>query len=76
MYLAMARCLSSSRKEPLVNKYLFLSAVIIIVMVGVSRFMGNGHTVTEVIAGWSLGLCWFTFAQMFLRIDHKKVFNK
>ncbi len=76
MYLAMARCLSSSRKEPLVNKYLFLSAVIIIVMVGISRIVGSGHTVTEVIAGWSLGLCWFTFIQMFLRLNHKTIFNK
>ena len=76
MYLAMARCLSSSRKDPLVNKYLFLSAVIIIVMVGISRIVGSGHTVTEVIAGWSLGLCWFTFIQMFLRLNHKTIFNK
>ena len=76
MYLAMARYLSSSRKSPLVNKYLFLSAVIIIAMVGISRFVGSGHTVTEVIAGWSLGLVWYSFAQLFLRIDQKSIINK
>jgi len=76
MYLAMARYLSSSRKSPLVNKYLFLSAIIIIATVGISRFLGAGHTVTEVIAGWSLGLTWYTFAQMFLRIDHRTALNK
>jgi len=54
-----------------VNKFLFISAAIIIALVGISRFVGSGHTITEVIAGWSLGLCWYTFAQMFLAIDHK-----
>jgi undecaprenyl-diphosphatase len=71
MYLAMARYLSTNRKYEPVNKFLFLSASIIIVLVGVSRFVGSGHTITEVIAGWSLGLCWYTFAQMFLALDHK-----
>ena len=73
MYLSMARYLSSHRKSELVNKYLFVSAAIIIALVGISRFVGAGHTVTEVIAGWSLGLCWYTFAQLFLRLDHKKI---
>jgi len=76
MYLAMARYLSTHRKYEPVNKFLFISAVIIIALVGISRFVGSGHTITEVIAGWSLGLCWYTFAQMFLAIDHKTIFNK
>ncbi len=76
MYLAIARYLGSHRKYEPVNKFLYVSAIIIIALVGVSRFVGSGHTVTEVIAGWSLGLCWYTFAQMFLAIDHKTIFNK
>lgn len=71
MYLAMARYLSTNRKYEQVNKFLFISAAIIIAVVGISRFIGSGHTITEVIAGWSLGLCWYTFAQMFLALDHK-----
>jgi undecaprenyl-diphosphatase len=71
MYLAMARYLNTHRKYEPVNKFLFISAAIIIALVGISRFVGSGHTITEVIAGWSLGLCWYTFAQMFLAIDHK-----
>ncbi len=71
MYLAIARYLSTHRKYEPVNKFLFISAAIIIALVGISRFVGSGHTITEVIAGWSLGLCWYTFAQMFLAIDHK-----
>ena len=76
MYLAMARYLSTHRKYESVNKFLFISSAIIITLVGISRFVGSGHTITEVIAGWSLGLCWYTFAQMFLAIDHKTIFNK
>jgi undecaprenyl-diphosphatase len=76
MYLAMAQYLSSRKKSYQVNKYLFISASIVIILVGICRFLGAGHTITEVIAGWSLGLCWFTFAQLFLRLDHKSIFNK
>lgn len=76
MYLAMARYLSSSRKSDFINKYLFISAAIIIAFVGISRFIGSGHTVTEVIAGWTLGICWYTFTQMFLRLDHRTILSK
>ncbi|HMN47515.1 MAG TPA: phosphatase PAP2 family protein [Ignavibacteriaceae bacterium] len=76
LYLAIARYLSTHRKYEPVNKFLFISAAIIIALVGISRFVGSGHTITEVIAGWSLGLCWYSFAQIFLASDHKTVFNK
>ncbi len=76
MYFAIAKNLSTKLKYESVNKYLFISATIVVIIVGISRFIGAGHTVTEVIAGWSLGLCWFTFAQFFLRIDYKTFFNK
>lgn len=76
MYLAIAKYLSSRKNSDEVNKFLYGSAISIILLVGISRFLGSGHTVTEVIAGWSLGLCWFTFLQMFLRLNHKTIFNK
>lgn len=69
MYLAIAKYFSSSRNSKQANRYLFISASIIIALVGISRFIGSGHTVTEVIAGWALGLCWYTFAQMFLSLN-------
>jgi undecaprenyl-diphosphatase len=76
MYLSMAKYLSSDKKSKDVNQYLFKSAIVIIILVGFSRFIGSGHTVTEVIAGWSLGLCWYTFAQIFLSLDHKTLSKK
>jgi undecaprenyl-diphosphatase len=76
LYFSIAKNLTKKLKYELVNKYLFISAAIIIAIVGISRFIGSGHTVTEVIAGWSLGLCWYTFAQMFLTVDHRTIFKK
>ncbi|MEO8232031.1 MAG: phosphatase PAP2 family protein [Ignavibacteriota bacterium] len=76
LYLGTASALKSYRRSSEVNVYFFIAASVLIFIVGMSRVTGGAHTVTEVIAGWSLGLCWFTFAQMFLRLNHKTVFNK
>ena len=76
LYLAIAKNLSTNLKYELVNKYLFISASIIIALVGISRFVASGHTVTEVIAGWALGLTWYSFAQMFMVIDHNSLIKK
>lgn len=76
LYLSIAKSLGTKIKSERINIYLFISAVIIIGLVGVTRFTGSGHTVTEVIAGWSLGTAWYSFAQMFLLFDHKTVFVK
>jgi undecaprenyl-diphosphatase len=75
MYFAIAQNFSSNEYSYQVKKYLFISASIIVSIVGISRVLGGGHTITEVIAGWSLGLCWFIFAQMFLRLDNKYLFH-
>lgn len=76
LYLSLARYLSTQRKYEPVNKLLFISAVTIISLVGISRFLGAGHTITEVIAGWSLGLACYSITQMFLIADTKTFFNK
>ena len=76
LYFSIARNLGTKLKYEFVNRYLFVSAAIIVAIVGISRFVSNGHTVTEVISGWSLGAAWYSFAQMFLAIDHKTIFNK
>jgi undecaprenyl-diphosphatase len=76
LYFAIAKNLRTKLKYELVNRFLFISAGIIVVLVGISRFIGAGHTVTEVIAGWSLGLCWYSFAQLFLDLDYKTSFNR
>lgn len=75
LYFSIALNLTATKKSFLTNKFLYLSASIIVVFVGISRFIGNGHTVTEVIAGWTYGLTWFTFAQMFLKTDSKTILS-
>ncbi len=76
LYFAIAQNFSSKDQNYRVKKYLFISASIIIVIVGISKFVGASHTITEVIAGWSLGLSWYTFTQLFLRLDHKIILNR
>ena len=76
LYLAVAKNLATNLKYEIVNNYLFISASILIALIGISRFIGAGHTITEVIAGWALGLTWYSFAQMFLAIDHRSLIKK
>jgi undecaprenyl-diphosphatase len=76
LYISLAHYSISRNKELKMSNYMFVSASIIITLIGVSLFMGSGHTITEVIAGLSYGLCWYTFAQMFLRLGHNTTLSK
>jgi undecaprenyl-diphosphatase len=76
LYLTLAKFSTKRSKDSFLVNSVYASASIVILLTGISLFMGSGHTVTEVIAGWSLGLCWFTFAQLFLAADHRTIFNK
>ena len=66
VYYSAVQSLSLRNTNPQAKKYLFISASILIALIGISRILGHYHTVTEVIAGWSLGLCWYSFAQLYL----------
>lgn len=48
------------------KSFYFTSAIAIVIIVGISRVTGSGHTVTDVIAGWSLGLSWFALIKFIL----------
>lgn len=76
LYYSAAKFLSIKNNNLFVKKYLFISASILISLVGISRILGHYHTVTEVIAGWSLGLCWYSFTQLFLRMGPKSILSK
>lgn len=76
LYLTLAKFSTKRSKDSFLVNSVYASASIVILLTGISLFMGSGHTVTEVIAGWSLGLCWYTFAQIFLAADHRTIFNK
>ena len=38
---------------------IWLAAIILIILIGLSRIAGSRHYATDVIAGWSLGYTWF-----------------
>lgn len=72
LYLAAASGLKSHRRSTEVNYYFFIAASILIFMVGISRIAGGAHTLTEAIAGWSLGLSWYLFSEMILKFNLPK----
>ena len=57
-YLTLAVLLTRRQRREIVRIYTLTSAVIIIFLIGISRILGAVHSVTEVLAGWSLGLMW------------------
>jgi len=57
-YLTLAVLLTRRQRREIVRLYTLTSACIIIFAIGISRIAGAVHTVTEVLAGWSLGLMW------------------
>lgn len=66
LYPSIAFFLSKTVESIKVKSFYFISAITIALVVGISRFTGSGHTVTEVIAGWSLGLSWFALIKFIL----------
>lgn len=41
------------------STFIWVIAIILIVLIGLSRIAGSRHFATDVIAGWSLGYTWF-----------------
>ncbi len=72
LYSAAASALKSHRRSTEVNFYFFLAASVLIFMVGISRIAGGTHTLAEVIAGWSLGLSWYSLSEMLLKFNLPK----
>lgn len=60
LYLTIALILSRHSGMKTLKHYYFISAAVIIFLVGISRVTGSGHTLTEVIASWSSGTAWFS----------------
>lgn len=66
LYPSIAYFLSLTANSIKLKRFYFTSAIAIVIIVGISRVTGSGHTVTDVIAGWSLGLSWFALIKFIL----------
>jgi undecaprenyl-diphosphatase len=73
-YLTSAVFLTRKQRRREVRIYTLVFASVIIFLIGVSRIFGAQHSITEVLAGWSLGLmwlciCWLT--ERYIKIHFK-----
>ena len=57
--LTLAYFLSKEFVTKKKSTMIWLVAVILIILIGLSRIAGSRHFATDVIAGWSLGYTWF-----------------
>ncbi|MCJ7651325.1 MAG: phosphatase PAP2 family protein [Candidatus Lokiarchaeota archaeon] len=76
LYLTIALFLTENSKSKSLYYFYFGSAVMIIILVGISRVTGSGHTLTEVIAAWSSGLVLFSICALLFKQEGKTISNK
>lgn len=58
VYLTLASLLAQVQNRKRVKAYLFTTAIILMVMIGVSRVYLGVHWPTDVLAGWAAGTFW------------------
>ena len=66
-YLTLAAILSRVHGAPLLKAYLLIVAVIITLLVGISRVYLGVHWPTDVVAGWSGGAAWASLCWLVAR---------
>ena len=66
-YLTLAAVLSRVHGAPLLKAYLLIVAVLITLLVGISRVYLGVHWPTDVVAGWSAGAAWASLCWLVAR---------
>ncbi len=73
-YLTTAVSLTRKQRRSEVRVYTFVFTSIIIFLIGISRILGAQHSLTEVLAGWSLAIIWLSccwLIERFIKINYK-----
>ena len=60
-YATLAVTISRRQQSQKTRRLTIITGIVIIILIGISRILPGNHSVTDVIAGWSLGLTWLCF---------------
>ena len=66
-YLLLAALLAQAQKREILKAYFFLIAILLALLIGVTRIYLGVHWPTDVLAGWTAGVVWAIFAWMVAR---------
>lgn len=66
-YLTLAAILGRVHHEPLLKAYVLIIAVVITLLVGISRVYLGVHWPTDVLAGWAAGAAWASLCWLIAR---------
>lgn len=65
-YLTLGALLARTQPNPRVKVYLLVVAVILTILVGISRVFLGVHWPTDVLAGWAIGAAWSLFCWLLM----------
>ena len=71
IYLTLGLLIAQSVQRRGIRFYVFALAVLLTLMVGLSRIYLGAHYPTDVLAGWTLGLVWAIICRMISRYLQK-----
>ena len=60
-YTTLAVTISRRQHSRRTKRLTLITGVVIIILIGISRILPGTHSVSEVLAGWSLGMIWLCF---------------
>ena len=74
LYLfTLAYIFSELSKSARLKVIYWLGAIILFILIGLSRVAEGRHFATDVLAGWSLGMVWFTICVFWYEIRKNKI---